>query len=58
VFHHLVIDVRVKTFESNDECNKLLNLLTVFHHLVIDVRVKTFESNDECNKLLNLSCTF
>jgi hypothetical protein len=26
VFHRLVIDVRVKTFESNDECNKLINL--------------------------------
>jgi hypothetical protein len=26
VFHHLVIDVRVKTFESNNDCNKLINL--------------------------------
>jgi hypothetical protein len=26
VFHNQVIDVRVKTFESNDECNKLINL--------------------------------
>jgi hypothetical protein len=26
VFLRLVIDVRVKTFESNDECNKLINL--------------------------------
>jgi hypothetical protein len=26
VFHRLVIDVRVKTFESNDECSKLINL--------------------------------
>jgi hypothetical protein len=26
VFHHQVIDVRVRTFESNDECNKLINL--------------------------------
>jgi hypothetical protein len=26
MFHHLVIDVLVKTFESNDECNKLINL--------------------------------
>jgi hypothetical protein len=25
-FHHQVIDVHVKTFESNDECNKLINL--------------------------------
>jgi hypothetical protein len=26
VFHRLVIDVCVKTFEFNDECNKLINL--------------------------------
>jgi hypothetical protein len=26
VFHRLVIDVRVKTLESIDECNKLINL--------------------------------
>jgi hypothetical protein len=26
VFYRLVIDVRVKTFESNDECSKLINL--------------------------------
>jgi hypothetical protein len=26
VFHRLVIDVRVMTFESKDECNKLINL--------------------------------
>jgi hypothetical protein len=26
VFHHQVIDVHVKTFESNDECSKLINL--------------------------------
>jgi hypothetical protein len=26
VFHRLAIDVRVKTFESIDECNKLINL--------------------------------
>jgi hypothetical protein len=26
VFHRLVIEVRVKTFESIDECNKLINL--------------------------------
>jgi hypothetical protein len=26
VFHCLVIDVCLKTFESNDECNKLINL--------------------------------
>jgi hypothetical protein len=26
VFHRLVIDVRVKTFEYIDECNKLINL--------------------------------
>jgi hypothetical protein len=25
-FHCLVIDVHVNTFESNDECNKLINL--------------------------------
>jgi hypothetical protein len=30
VFHRLVIDVRVKTFESNDECNKLINLSCTF----------------------------
>jgi hypothetical protein len=26
MFHRLVIDVRVNTFESNDECNKIINL--------------------------------
>jgi hypothetical protein len=26
VFHRLAIDVSVKTFESIDECNKLINL--------------------------------
>jgi hypothetical protein len=30
VFHHLVIDVRAKTFESYDECNKLINLFCMF----------------------------
>jgi hypothetical protein len=30
VFHHLVIDVHVKTFESYDECNKLINLFCTF----------------------------
>jgi hypothetical protein len=30
VFHRLVIDVRVKTFESYDERNKLINLFSTF----------------------------
>jgi hypothetical protein len=36
VCHHLVIDVHVKTFESNDECNKSINLsLYVFEHCTV-----------------------
>jgi hypothetical protein len=30
VFHPLVIDVRVKTFEPYGECNKLINLFCTF----------------------------
>jgi hypothetical protein len=30
VFHRLVIDVRVKTFEPYGECNKLINLFCTF----------------------------
>jgi hypothetical protein len=36
MFHRLAIDVRVKTFESIDECNKLMNLfLYVLKHCTV-----------------------
>jgi hypothetical protein len=35
VFHHLAIDVRVKTFESIDECNKLINLYLYILSIVL-----------------------